>query len=526
MGSLSGLSKEGFLPSVSRRIFLKASAALAAAGGALVTLASPKRLFAQVPQGAQVPAFDDETFYWASDSFNCAGMNCLHKIYVKNGRITRVATDDTGDADDAYGCPQVRNCVRGKSTKFRVYDPYRVKYPLERTGPRGSGEYRRVSWDYATQKVATELRRIGKQYGPHSVLINAMTAGMSMGVNAFKGTLGMIEVVPALAGPVVMPLNDTSMGGVITDWLGVEMGTTGQGLTDFRQVAEHSNMVILVGCNQTTNTYLCNTPYRLAKMRERLRERGVKVYGIDPRFNYAFSYLVDEWIPINPQSDAALFAAMMNAQMQENLINWDYIKRFTNGWDQYQAYLLGKTDSDDPKVRRWADGIAKTPEWAERITGIPATKIHQLAIEYASKQPAALMMSLGPNRGAIGHSYYWAGITMAIATGNVGKLGNWAGIAGSLPSMSLLNTLKSAAGMTGLAAGMMTPSMAGFVGAAPGLLIRIVPAVFLGEMLLNPEKPLPFGEKAPIIRASVSVGNPVNTWPGSGKITKGLCQPG
>ncbi len=525
MGSLSGLSKEGFLPSVSRRIFLKASAALAAAGGALVTLASPKRLFAQVPQGAQVPAFDDETFYWASDSFNCAGMNCLHKIYVKNGRITRVATDDTGDADDAYGCPQVRNCVRGKSTKFRVYDPYRVKYPLERTGPRGSGEYRRVSWDYATQKVATELRRIGKQYGPHSVLINAMTAGMSMGVNGFKGTLGMIGVVPALAGPVVMPLNDTSMGGVITDWLGVEMGTTGQGLTDFRQVAEHSNMVILVGCNQTTNTYLCNTPYRLAKMRERLRERGVKVYGIDPRFNYAFSYLVDEWIPINPQSDAALFAAMMNAQMQENLINWDYIKRFTNGWDQYQAYLLGKTDSDDPKVRRWADGIAKTPEWAERITGIPATKIHQLAIEYASKQPAALMMSLGPNRGAIGHSYYWAGITMAIATGNVGKLGNWAGIAGSLPSMSLLNTLKSAAGMTGLAAGMMTPSMAGFVGAAPGLLIRIVPAVFLGEMLLNPEKPLPFGEKAPIIRASVSVGNPVNTWPGSGKITKGLCQP-
>ena len=525
MSLTEGLSRGLSLPSVSRRGFLKTSTALAAAGGALATLSSSRRLFAQVPEGADIPKFDDETFCWASDAHNCGGWNCLHKVYVKNGRLTRVLTDDTGDKDDAYLYPQVRNCVRGKAAKFRVYDIIRVKYPLERTGPRGTGQFRRVSWDYATQRVAQELKRIGDQYGPHSVYVGVGLAIPSMGAHAGKALLGALSVVPALAGPVVIAFNDTSMGGWVVEMLGCEMASVGQGISDFRQVAEHSNLVILDGYNPATNIYLCNTNFRLAKMRRRLRERGVKVYGIDPRYNYTYTYLADEWIPINPQADVALFGAMMHTMLQEGLINWDYVKRFTNGWDQYQAYLLGQTDSDDPKVRRWADGIAKSPEWAEKITGVPAAKTRQLAIEFATRKPAALMLGLGPNRGAIGHAYYWAAITMAIVSGNIGKPGNFVGLGGSLPSMNLVNLFKSATGAASMAAGMISPSLGAFLSALPGLAVRVVPAVWLGEMLLHPEKPLPFGEKAPIIRGFVSVGNNVSMWPGSQKIAQGLAQP-
>jgi hypothetical protein len=74
-------------------------------GGALATLSPSKRLFAQVPEGVDIPKFDGETFCWASDSHNCGGWNCLHKVYVKNGKLTRVMTDDTGDKDDAYVQP-------------------------------------------------------------------------------------------------------------------------------------------------------------------------------------------------------------------------------------------------------------------------------------------------------------------------------------------------------------------------------------------------------------------------------------
>lgn len=512
---------------LSRRGFLKTTSVLAGSAAFVGNLAGlTGKTFAQVPEGADIPKFDEETFYWASDTFNCAGMNCLHKVYVKNGRATRVSTDDTGNRDDAYGCPQVRSCPKGKGFKLRIYDPYRVKYPLERTGPRGTGQYRRVSWDYATQRVADELRRIGKQYGPHSVMVHALSGGGYAGVHMMQGMMNLLEVVPALAGPVVMPLMDTSGGELPQAILGCELGTAAQGISDFRQVAEFSNMVILSGLNPTTNTYLANNTFRLAKMRERLRERGVKVYGIDPRFNYTYTFLVDEWVPINCQTDSALYGAMIYTMIQENLIDWDYVNKFTYGWEHYQAYLLGKTDSEDPKVRRWADGVAKTPEWGEKVTGVPAAKIRQLAIEFATKKPAAFMIGAGPSRGSDGKGYYHAGITMAIVSGNVGKPGNWAGVGGGLPSMNMASLLKGAGGYMGMMFNYMSPQITAFLGALPGLAIRVVPATWLGEMLLNPEKPLPFGEKAPIIRAHVvTCANPLSCWPGAPKHAKGFSHP-
>lgn len=523
MGSFQDLAKKITPPPISRRGFLKTSSALAAAGGVLTTLSTPKRTFAQIPEGADIPKFDEETFYWSSDTYNCGGWDCAHKVYVKNGRITRVLTDDTGDKDDAYGCPQVRHCVRGASFKFHIYDPYRVKYPLERTGPRGSGQFRRVSWDYAAQRTADELRRIGKQYGPHSVAVAGMTGGGYGGQHMMVPMMTMMQVVAALAGPVVMPLMDTSMGGLVYEILGVEQGSAMQGISDWRQVAENANVVFHVGANPATNIFLCNTPWRVAKMGKRLKERGVKTYGIEPRFNYTGTHLYDEWVPIYPQADAALFAAMMYTQLQEGLIEWDYVNRFTSGWDQYQAYLLGQTDSDDPKVRRWADGVPKSPEWGERVTGIPAAKIRQLAIEFATKKPAALFLGLGPNRGAIGHTAYWAGTTMAIVTGNVGKPGNWAGLAGSLPPMKLTNLMRSIGPMTGMMFHYMNPSILQFIGALPGMAIRIVPASWFGPMLVDPTIPLPFGEKAPIIKGiAVSGGNLVNAWPGTPKMAEGI----
>jgi anaerobic dimethyl sulfoxide reductase subunit A len=514
------------LPSVSRRGFLKTSTALAAAGGALTTLPPPKRLFAQVPEGVDIPKFDEESFYWSSDTFNCGGWNCLHKVYVKNGRITRTLTDDTGDCDAAYVAPQARHCVRGAAFKFRVYDPYRVKYPLERTGPRGSGQFKRVSWDYATQKIASELKRIHQQYGPHSWLFQGLSGGGYGGTFMSQGLMEGLTKLPAIAGPPVFAVTDTSGGELPNAIIGSELAAATQGVTDFRQVAENANMVMMVGVNPATNIFICNTPYRLAHMRKRLDERGVKVYGVDPRFQYTFSYMVDEWVPINPQADAALFAGMMYTQLKEGLIKWDYVERFTRGWDQYQAYLLGQTDSDDPKVRRWADGVAKSPEWAERVTGIPASKVRQLGIEYATKQPAALMLGLGPSRGAIGSRYYHAGLTMAIVTGNVGKPGNYAGIAAMTPPFKLIDVLQSAGGLAGMMYGYMNPSTINMLAGIANLELRMVPAHWLGQMLLNPEKPLPFGEKAPIIRAIFTVdANPINTWPGSGKIAKGFCHP-
>ena len=511
------------VPPITRRGFMKVTSAMAAFGGVAGKMfASPTKLFAQVPAGAQVPIFDEEAFSYNSDTYNCGGWRCMHKVYVKNGRITRLTTDEDGDPEDAYGCVQVRNCIRGKSYKFRVYDPMRVKYPLELSGPRGSGQYRRVSWDYATNRVATELKRIKNQYGSDAILGNLLSGGGYGGV--FYTTMTMMEVLYSALGSICFALNDTSMTGMVTAILGAEQLAAGQGISDFRQVAEHSNVVITIGLNPGSTIFLAPTNFRLSKMRERLIERGVKVYGIDPRLNHSYTSIVDEWVPIRPQTDPALMSAMAYTIIKEGLLDKECVNRFTRGYEMFETYVLGQTKSNDPMIKRWADGIAKTPEWGERVSGVPAAKIRQLAIEYATKKPAALMLGLGPNRGAIGDQYYRMGITLAFMTGNVGVPGTWAGMGITVPPMKF-SGLAPAAGMMGSYSGM--GAMLGMAGMLSMANTKVIPAVYLGDTLCDPENTKGFmNQKSPVIRGIItSFGDPVSQWPNSQKIAQGWIHP-
>jgi len=91
-------------------------------------------------QPAATPAgpggsWDDEEIFYNSDAMNCAGMRCVHKIHVKNGRIMRIDTDDFGDPEDAYQCPQVRACLKGRSNKYVRVFTGSSKVPLGAYGP-------------------------------------------------------------------------------------------------------------------------------------------------------------------------------------------------------------------------------------------------------------------------------------------------------------------------------------------------------------------------------------------------------
>src|SRR4030042_1578879 len=75
---------------------------------------------------------------------HCGG-TCLMKVHVQNGRITRIETDDGEE-------PQLRCCLRCRAYRQRVYAPDRIQYPLRRVGPRGKGEFERISWGEAFRR--------------------------------------------------------------------------------------------------------------------------------------------------------------------------------------------------------------------------------------------------------------------------------------------------------------------------------------------------------------------------------------
>ncbi|MFO7850858.1 MAG: molybdopterin-dependent oxidoreductase [Bacteroidota bacterium] len=97
---------------------------------------------------------------------NCGG-KCLLKIHVENGIITRIETDDR--QSDELSDPQLRACIRGRSYRKRQYHPDRLKYPLLRTGKRGEGKFRRISWDEAYDIMHSKISGVIENYGNSAI---------------------------------------------------------------------------------------------------------------------------------------------------------------------------------------------------------------------------------------------------------------------------------------------------------------------------------------------------------------------
>src|SRR4030042_4013326 len=102
---------------------------------------------------------------------HCGGL-CGLKVYVKNGVITRIETDDGAE-------PQARACLKGRAYRQRVYHPDRLLCPLKRVGKRGEGKFERISWDEALDTVASEIKRVRDTYGPQAILLKTSVGDMN-----------------------------------------------------------------------------------------------------------------------------------------------------------------------------------------------------------------------------------------------------------------------------------------------------------------------------------------------------------
>ena len=343
---------------------------------------------------------------------NCGG-RCLLKAHVKDGVIQRITTDDSPDAPEH---PQLRGCLKGRSMRSRIYDPNRLLHPLKRVGARGQGRFAQISWDEAIDLIAANLKRTIATHGNDSIYIMYGTGdcGAVRGresaqrlMNLLGGYLGYYNTYSAACLEYTAPF------------------ITGVRDTNSYQTLRHSKLILLSGFNPAETVFETNSNYHLA----RAKEAGARVVVIDPRLSETAATFADEWIPIRPTTDTALFVAMAFVMFTEGLHDCQFLDTYCQGFDDrhmpsgvepslsFTSYLLGRTD-----------GVVKTPEWASRITGIPAETIQRLAREYASTKPAQLVQGLGPQRHAFGEQSVRAGITLACMTGNIGVLGGgWGG---------------------------------------------------------------------------------------------------
>jgi anaerobic dimethyl sulfoxide reductase subunit A len=343
---------------------------------------------------------------------NCGG-RCLLVAHIQDGRIVRLDSDDrTYDGADQ---PRLLACARGKAYLRRQYHPDRLTQPLKRVGPRGEGKFAPVIWDEALSLAASEIKRVVETYGNQALLVPygtgaySNTNGSHLARRLFNCFGGHLDTYNSYSWACTNVATPTVYGTRVTG--------------NQRQDWVNSRYILMWGWNPAEMIDGTNSSYFL-KM---ARQNGATIVCVDPRQTMSAVGLADEWIPIRPGTDTAMMTAMAYVMVSENLHAASFIRTHCVGFDQtqmppgyesqesYQDYLLGTRD-----------GVPKTPQWAQSITGVPWEKIVQIARSYAQVKPAMLYQGYGMQRRAYGEQVVRAGCVLAALSGNVGISGGWA----------------------------------------------------------------------------------------------------
>ena len=283
---------------VSRRTFVKGSAlaglGVAAMGGATLYGCSPDKQQNGGKDNASTTPIEEKVT-WGHCAINCPG-RCSLKFHVQDDEVVWVDTYTSKDAD--FDEPQPRACLRGRTYRRWMNSPDRINYPMKRVGPRGTGSFEQISWDEAIETAATKLKEVIDTYGNEAVYVPYATGVSATTARPFNRFLNMV-------GGYLNFYNSYSTAQIscITPYMYGAKGAGGSSLS----AAEDAALVLIFGSSPTeTRQGGLTTHYDWVHLREKT---GAKIYVIDPRMNDSIMGHSEQWLPINPGTDAALVAA-------------------------------------------------------------------------------------------------------------------------------------------------------------------------------------------------------------------------
>jgi anaerobic dimethyl sulfoxide reductase subunit A len=329
---------------------------------------------------------------------DCGG-GCPLLAYVENGRVTKIT-------DNPMGGPYMSGCAKGFQMTRALYAPDRLKRPLLRTGPRGSGEFKEVSWPHALDIVTSKLSDIKTRYGNAAILY---LGGSGSCRGALHNTGSLTERFVRMFGGYTETTGyySTAAASFATPFV---LGTSSAGID--AGTLQFSNLIILWGANIADTRMGCETEARIREA----KSRGGDVIVIDPRRSASVARLGTQWIPVRPGTDTALMMAVLYVLLDEKLIDTAFVEKYSVGFDKLERHVLGLAGAE-----------ARTPQWAEVVCGTPAEAIVRLARQYGRTHPTALIPGWSIQRTIGGEEATRMAIALQVATGNLGIPGGSSG---------------------------------------------------------------------------------------------------
>ena len=360
----------------------------------------------------------EEQVFTSTCAHNCGG-RCIVRAHVRDGRIVRISSDESPWTPEL---PPLRACGRGFAAADRVNHPDRLMYPQRRVGARGEGRFERCTWDEALDLTAEQMLRIREQYGAAAIMDCSRTGSTT--VLHSRATVGrLLNLFGGCTQLWGSLSNEAEIFGVKHTFGIDDPKATGREGRDY----VNSKLIVMWGWGPADGTFGTNTVQWL----NRAKQAGVKIVSVNPRRSPSLARLAERNYPIRPGTDTAMLLAMAWTILAENLHDQDFLDRYTLGFDAAHLPPVAKPCSDFRSyVEGLADGVPKTPRWAEPICGIPAEEIADFAREYATSRPAALHTGYAPGRTAAGEQFHRAAYTLAAMTGQIGIPGGNCGSSG------------------------------------------------------------------------------------------------
>lgn len=283
---------------------------------------------------------------------------CGLLVETVDGKAVRVM----GDMDH----PQTKGTLCPKMNHYEqtVHSPKRLKKPLLRTGPKGAGEFKEISWDEAICYIKERWQKIIAEYGAQAIL-----------PYSYAGTMGVVQ--RNIGEAFFHRLGASRLARTIcSSAKGYGWSTVmGSSLAPHPQEVAASDLIILWGTNVVaTNIHL------LHYIRE-AKKKGAVVWLIET-YQSPAAQIADEVIIVRPGSDGALALGLMNVLAQNDLVDTDFVAEFVQGFEELKQEIL-------PEY---------SPEVVSAITGVNASKIEEIAKFYGKARAPFIVMGSGMSR--------------------------------------------------------------------------------------------------------------------------------
>ncbi len=381
---------------INRRNFIKLGTVTAAAP---LLLKKEEANAAELAKGGKDYSFlsGTERDHVATICALCAS-RCAALAFVENGYVVKV--EGQPESERTMG----KLCAKGQAGHTQVYDPDRILQPLRRVGKRGEGKWEKISWDAALRDLSDRLKKLRDVGQPEKFMFHHgwISASADRLINKVflpaYGT-GTIADNSCLGQSARLMAHELTWGGQEDNW---DFDNTRYILNFGSNVMEaHTNHVAMA-----------------RRLSIALVDNNTKMVTFDVRLSNTAAKS-DSWIQLHPGTDSAVILAMCHVVMVEEL--------YRGQGEEFLAFCQITPDpnaSIDEKITALKEHLAAyTPEWAEKISGVEATDIKDIAIAFATARPACIISSRGATANQHGVETERAIQMLAAITGNIDNPG-------------------------------------------------------------------------------------------------------